>query len=205
MREKRMNQVEGINSVIRTTHLEFYREHQIAPVRYDLTDMDAHMERRCSLYTKLGLLPLTFNEARVLEVAAGTGHNSLYLARTMPSKLVLLEPNSVGVKHIREVYANFNEPHTSPEVICKTLEEFNPEENFDIVICENWLGTSQHEQKLLLKLANMVAKNGILVLTTVSPVGFVPNLLRRFLTVYLAPSYLAFQKRTEMLTEAFRS
>jgi 2-polyprenyl-3-methyl-5-hydroxy-6-metoxy-1,4-benzoquinol methylase len=194
-----------MSQVARQTHLEYYREHQIAPVRYDLANMDAHMERRCSLYSKLGLLPLTFNQSRVLEVAAGTGHNSLYLARTMPAKLVLLEPNAIGAQHIREVYSSFHQPHTSPELIRETLEEYSPSEDFDIVLCENWLGTSAHEQSLLRKLAGMVANNGMLVLTTVSPVGFVPNLLRRFLSIYLAPENIDFQKRTEILVEAFGS
>ena len=63
-----------MSQIVRKTHLEYYREHQIAPVHYDLTNMKAHMDRRCSLYTKLGLLPLTFHQARVLsQRAALTG------------------------------------------------------------------------------------------------------------------------------------
>ena len=74
-----------MNQVERQTHLEFYREHNIAPVRYDLSNIDAHLERRFSLYAKLGLLPLSFAKSSVLEVAAGTGHNSLYPAHLLPS------------------------------------------------------------------------------------------------------------------------
>src|SRR5579871_660200 len=75
------------------THLEFYQKHQIAPVCYDLTSMQAHLERRSSLYLKLGLPPIAFRSAKVLEVAAGLGQNSLYIAHMLPEKLVLLEPN----------------------------------------------------------------------------------------------------------------
>lgn len=194
-----------MNQVDRQTHLEFYREHKIAPVRYDLSNIDVHLERRFSLYTKLGVLPLSFANATLLEVAAGTGHNSLYLAQLLPSKLVLLEPNAVAIEHIRQVYREFKKPHTSPELVCTTLEEFFPQTSFDIVICENWLGTSTHELFLLNKLAAMVAKQGVLVLTTVSPIGFVPNLLRRFLSIYLAPVIKTFQERTEILIAAFSS
>jgi 2-polyprenyl-3-methyl-5-hydroxy-6-metoxy-1,4-benzoquinol methylase len=189
----------------RQTHLEYYREHQIAPVRYDLSDLDAHLERRFSLYTKLGLPPLCFADANILEVAAGTGHNSIYLAQLLPSKLVLLEPNEVAIDYIRDTYKAFAMPHTTPDIVCETLEEFAPTKPFDIVICENWLGTSAHETALLGKLANMVAKQGIMVLTTVSPIGFVPNLLRRLLSLYLAPDDKSFAERTEILTSAFSS
>jgi 2-polyprenyl-3-methyl-5-hydroxy-6-metoxy-1,4-benzoquinol methylase len=192
-----------MNPVANKAHLEFYSEHQIFPVNYDLSDLDAHLQRRRALYNKLGLLPLTFRDSNVLEVAAGTGQNSLYLAQTKPSKLVLLEPNKIGLESIYNNYKTFNRSHTSPEIISQTLEEFNPIGNFDIVICENWLGTSAHEQTLLIKLGNMVANHGMLVLTTLSPVGFVPNLLRRFLSLYLAPINANFQKRTELLISAF--
>lgn len=192
-----------MNPVASKAHLEFYSEHQILPVNYDLSNLDAHLQRRGALYNNLGLLPLTFRDSHVLEVAAGTGQNSLYLAQTMPSKLILLEPNKIGVESIYNNYKTFNKPHTSPEIISQTLEEFNPIGNFDIVICENWLGTSAHEQTLLIKLGNMVANHGMLVLTALSPVGFVPNLLRRFLSLYLAPINANFQKRTELLISAF--
>ena len=185
------------------THLEFYRQHQIAPVRYDLHDMDAHLQRRASLYLKMGLPPLLFRSRRILEVAAGLGHNSLYLAHMMPKQLVLLEPNAVGIEQIRAVYAAFEKEHTSPEIIPSMLEDYSPRENFDIVICENWLGTSEHELSLLQKLSELVASDGILVVTTVSPIGFVPNLLRRFLAAYAAPVNEGFKERTNALVNTF--
>ncbi len=186
------------------THLEFYRKHQIAPVCYDLKDMQAHMERRSSLYLKLGLPPIAFRSAKVLEVAAGLGQNSLYLAHTLPAKLVLLEPNPSALSHIHAVYEMFKLVHTLPEVVASKLEDYSSEEKFDIVLCENWLGNSRHELSLLQKLSNMVAPQGALVLTTISPIGLVPNLLRRFLAVYLAPLNDGFERRTEVLAQEFR-
>ena len=194
-----------MNQPVRQTHLEYYREHQITPVRYDMSDLNAHMERRCSLYTKLGLAPLAFKKAKILEVAAGTGHNSLYLAQLMPSRLILLEPNESGVQHIKQSYLAFSRPHTSPDIIVEQLENYSPQEKFDIVLCENWLGSSPHELSLIHKLSEMVNLQGMLVLTTVSPAGFVPNLLRRFLSIYLAPQDQSFMKRTETLISAFGS
>jgi 2-polyprenyl-3-methyl-5-hydroxy-6-metoxy-1,4-benzoquinol methylase len=188
---------------MRQNHLEYYKEHGIAPVRYDMNNIEAHLDRRESLYTMLGLLPLIFRDASVLEVAAGTGHNSLYVAAQMPQTFVLLEPNPPAVVHIHEAYANFDMPHTAPEIITETLENYHPARSFDIVICENWLGTSEHELNLLNKLATFVVPKGLLIVTTVSPIGFIPNLLRRFLMPYIAPIDLPFDQRTKLLEQAF--
>jgi len=185
------------------TLLEYYREHQITPVCYDLNNLEAHLERRSSLYAKLGLLPFAFRNTRILEIAAGTGHNSLYLAQCLPKQLILLEPNDSGLEHIHETYKNFVKPHTIPAIIPLTLEDYTPERLFEIVICENWLGTSSHEQALLQKLSTFVATNGVLVVTSVSPIGIVPNLLRRFLSVYLSTPTDAFEQRTAILVDAF--
>ena len=67
-----------------TGHLEYYTRYGINPVRYDLSDLQLHLDRRGSLYRTLGVTPLAVRGARVLEVAPGTGQNSLYLARLAP-------------------------------------------------------------------------------------------------------------------------
>jgi 2-polyprenyl-3-methyl-5-hydroxy-6-metoxy-1,4-benzoquinol methylase len=187
----------------RQNHLEYYRQHGIAPVRYDLSSMDAHLQRREALYNKLGILPFAFKGATVLEVAAGTGHNSLYLAQLQPARLLLLEPNATAVEHIRGAYAGFDLPHIAPEIVMHTLQDFEPAESFDVVLCENWLGNSAQELALLDKLSHMVAPGGALVVTTVAPIGFVPNLLRRYLVPYLVSPNLDFEAKSAVLEEAF--
>lgn len=191
------------STAIRQTHLEYYTEHGIAPVRYDLSSIDAHLERRESLYNMLGMPPLAFRGADILEVAAGTGQNSLYLASRMPSSLMLLEPNTPGIALIQKTYAEFARPHVAPTILNMKLEEYESDERFDVILCENWLGTSAHEIALLKKLAGLVAPLGVLIITVVSPIGFVPNLLRRFFVPYLAPVGLGFGARTKLLEEAY--
>lgn len=187
----------------RQNHLEYYREHGIAPVSYDLSSMEAHLQRREALYRKLGLLPVAFKGADVLEVAAGTGHNSLYIAQLVPKRLLLLEPNASGVERIRAAYADFALPHTAPAIETRTLQEFESASTFDIVLCENWLGTSERELALLDKLGTLVARGGMLVVTTVSPIGFVPNLLRRFLVPYLVTADASFEAKSAVVERAF--
>ncbi len=185
-----------------TSHLEYYKQHGINPVRYDTSDIAHHYQRRASLYRSLGITALTIRGANILEVAPGTGQNSLYLAQHSPASLTLVEPNPAAQNDIRNLYSQVMVT-TKPELVCERLEEFDPESKFDIVICENWLGNSHHERGVLRKLSTFVADGGILVITAVSPVGMLPNMLRRALSYRLTSSTESFKLKTSILAEAF--
>ncbi len=62
------------------SHLEFYQKHKISPVRQDISDLQSHFQRRKALYFHLGIMPNGIRDRKVLEVAPGSGHNSLYTA-----------------------------------------------------------------------------------------------------------------------------
>lgn len=184
-------------------HLEYYTRHGINPVRYDLSNLQLHLDRRGSLYRTIGVTPLAVRGARVLEVAPGTGQNSLYLARLSPRSLTLVEPNPVAIRDIATVYAVAAAAPVPPLVIESRFEDYEPDEPFDVVVCENWLGSSEHERRLLRKLGRMVGESGLLLVTAVSPVGMLPNLLRRALAHKLADPDLPFAARTSSLCRAF--
>jgi SAM-dependent methyltransferase len=184
-------------------HLDYYTRYGINPVRYDVSNLQLHLDRRGSLYRTLGLTPLAMRGARVLEVAPGTGQNSLYLARLAPRSLTLVEPNPVAIRDIATVYATAGAAPVPPLVIESRFEDYVPDERFDVVVCENWLGSSDHERRLLRKLGQMVADGGVLLITAVSPVGMLPNLLRRALARKLAPADEPFAERTARLCRAF--
>lgn len=169
------------------THLAFYKELGVSPVHQDISDIDRHLDRRRSLYRSLGVLPTLIRNARVLEVAPGSGHNSLFIASCRPASYTMVEPNPVGVREISELYAGFGLPHTAPSLVALKLEEFVPDESFDIVICEGWLGSDPHEHDMLAKLGGMVAPGGVLCTSLVSPIGLLANVLRRLLAVRVAP------------------
>jgi 2-polyprenyl-3-methyl-5-hydroxy-6-metoxy-1,4-benzoquinol methylase len=182
------------------THLEYYMRHGLNPVRYEMANLSHHLQRRESLYRSLGLPRRTFRGARILEVAAGTGQNSLYLASLDPAELVLIEPNPVAQ---RDIAALYQDHLVRPKLIAEAFQNFASDGEFDIVICENWLGCRAEERALLRKLARLVAPEGILVLTAVSPVGILPNILRRALAGRLDDTRLTFAERTARLVSAF--
>lgn len=191
------------DSALPKTHLNYYTSHGISPVHYAATNMEEHFQRRASLYRRLGLLPLAFRGARTLEVAVGSGQNSLYIASLMPASLILVEPNQTAIREIRKLYEETKVPHIPPVIVESTLQDYMPSQPFDIVICENWLGRVMSERQLLHKLAGFLEEQGMMVVTTITPTGFLPNLIRRALAVKYCDPRLSFAERTERLMAMF--
>lgn len=84
--------------------LNYYLERGISPVHYLASNLGEHLKRRQSLYDMLGLPSLLFRDKKVLEIAAGSGQNSLYVTAQRPSKYVIVELDLVAMKHIKETY-----------------------------------------------------------------------------------------------------
>lgn len=57
--------------------LEYYGEHEISPVRQDLSDINLHFAKREKLYRQLGLPGIAFEGKKILEVGPGSGYNTL--------------------------------------------------------------------------------------------------------------------------------
>lgn len=184
-------------------HLEYYLQHGLNPVCYDMANPAWHFQRRASLYRSLGVHPLTVRGARVLEVAAGTGQNSLYLASLRPRHFTLVEPNPLGVRDIKALYGRPEFAAWRPELFEGKFEDFQPRESYDLAVCENWLGQGAADQALLRKLGGLVAPGGLLVVTAVAPVGILPNVLRKLLAVRLGCWERCFEDATHVLVEAF--
>src|SRR3954447_21065366 len=95
-------------------HLAYYKEHGISPVPYDTSDLQAHLDRRDSLYRGLGLPGVAFKGCDVLEVAPGSGQNGLYVAAALPARYEMMEPSPTAVRGIEALFATFARPHTTP-------------------------------------------------------------------------------------------
>lgn len=183
--------------------LRYYEQQGISPVRYNLDDIEAHFDRRDSLYRALGLPPAAFRGSRVLEVAAGSGQNSLYVASCRPASYDLVEPNPAGIRDIRTAYERLRVPHTEPQLNPIQFEAFEPQTAYDVVLCENWLGSVPNEIAMLRKLTSLVSPGGVLVLTFVPPCGFFPNIMRKLIALRILDRSLSFADQTEQLVEVF--
>ena len=184
-------------------HLEFYLENHISPVRQNIADLDKHLERRSTLYQQLGLPSMIFQNKDILEVGPGSGHNSLYVAASSPRNYDLLEPNQRGQEDIKQLYSSIDIPLAQPNLIGMKLENYNPEKKYDIVICECWLGVSLHEREMMKKLGSFLKEGGILITTIGSPLGGLPNAIRRVLGWSLIKDSKDVNDNTRILKDAF--
>lgn len=184
-------------------HLAYYRQHGISPVRYAYAELASHFERRDSLYRSLGLPAVAFRGVRVLEVAAGSGQNSLYVAVCGPAAYDLVEPNPAGQQDIRAAYAGLSLAHTAPRLHTDRFEAFSADGRYDIVLCENWLGSLPHELALIRKLADLVAPGGVLVITIVPPSGFFPNMVRKLIALRAVDRAAPFGRQVAQLVQMF--
>jgi hypothetical protein len=185
--------------------LPYYERQGISPVRYRMDSIEAHFDRRDSLYRALGLPPLAFRGSRVLEVAAGSGQNSLYVASCHPDSYDLVEPNLVGIRDIRNTYNSFREPHTVPKLHEVRFENFTTKNEYDIVLCENWLGSLPQDISLIRRLASLVTPGGVLVITCVPVSGFFPNIMRKLFALRLVDRRQSFEHQTVQLVDMFAS
>lgn len=186
--------------------LEYYIKEGISPVHQDISDLEKHFQIRESLYFLLGLVPISFKGKDVIEVAAGSGHNSVYISSLCPRTFHLIEPNPVGAEDIIEVFENLSINHTKPKLFTQYLEDFEAETPYDIVICEGWLGGFlEYEKKLLVKLSSLVKTGGVLVKTFLPPIGGMATFLRRLLAHRLIDSEDSMKKKTQILCDAFSS
>jgi len=184
-------------------HLAFYMENNISPVRQNIDDIQKHLERRSSLYQKIGAPSILFRDKNILEVGPGSGHNSLYIASCKPARYDLLEPNKTAQREIRGLYSTINLDLTKPNLIEQKLEDFSSEIEYDVVICEAWLGVSPHEREMMKKLGKLVSQGGILITTIASPLGSVSNGIRRVLSWSMTKNIDNIDKKTKILLDAY--
>lgn len=180
-----------------TTMLDFYRQHQISPVKQDVSDLPAHFARRAFLYRSLGLPPFAFEDKAVLEVGAGSGENALYTDSLGLQSYTVLEPNQTGFTALRARLPR------SVEVLNIPIEAYH-NTHFDVVICEGLLGLCGGDPvDLLRKLTPKVMVGGVLVITCIDPISDHAEVLRRALAhKYITPS-MSLQEKVDALKPVF--
>ena len=190
----------------KSIELEYYIREGISPVHQDISDLNKHFQIRASLYRLLGLIPSFCKGKDIIEVAPGSGHNSIYTATLLPRTYDLVEPNPLGRKDISKIFSSLSIEHTKPNIFPQCIEDFKIDKLYDIVICEGWLGgILDYEKSMLVKLSSFVKSGGIMLITFYSPIGGMATFLRRLLSYRLISHKDLMNKKTSILRKAFAS
>ena len=186
-----------------TDHLSFYLSNSVSPVRQDIKNIKNHLQRRESLYSKLNLSPLLISKSRILEVAPGSGYNSIYTNNQNPKYYELVEPNKVACKDLNKFLIKNKNKNKNLKLNPIKIQNFKPVINYDIVLCECWIGAVEEEVKVLKNFQNYLIKDGILVVTFQPAIGMLTNTLRKIISFKLIKKNDDIDTKVKKLSYAF--
>ena len=86
----------------------------------------------------------------MLDVALGSGHNSIYIASLLPQTYDLVEPNPLGGEDLLKIFDNLSIEHAKSTLFPQYLEDVKNEKLYDVVICKGLFGGFLEYEKRLL-------------------------------------------------------
>lgn len=180
--------------------VDYYRTADISPVHQDISNLALHFERRSSLYRTLGILPRVVHGADVAEFGPGSGHNALYTASLGPRTYTLIDANPRGLRESRELLERHH-PGLPIAFVESLVEDYRAPRAYEVVIAEGLI-PGQHDPGAFARhIGETVKPGGILLVTTISPVSFTADLLRKLIAHRVAPPSLALMERVAILRD----
>ena len=154
----------------------------------------------------LGLPPSFFKGKDVIEIAAGSGHNSIYTSTLLPNSFDLVEPNPVGCRDIKKIFKELKYKHTKPKLYEEKLDHFINTKLYDVVITEGWPGGYlNYDRGMLKKMAKLLKPGGVLLISFLPPIGAMATYLRRLISHRLINNNKNIKENTRTLSLAFSS
>ena len=185
---------------VASPYLDFYRRESISPVSQDISDLDRHFQRREALYRHLGIVPALIAGRSVVEFGPGSGHNACYTSALGPSRYVLVDGNPRGIEETRALLARHARGGLTHEIVPSLIEDFRTADRFDLVLCEAVLSAQPDAPGLARHVAGFAKPGGVIVITCMDSVSFLPESLRRVLaTALLDPAASTDQTATSLV------
>ena len=129
----------------------------------------------------LGIPPALLAGRDVIEFGPGSGHNALFTAALAPACYTLVDGNPRGVGETRALLNRHGLGGANVEVVQGDFETYRNERAFDLVLAEGCLNFQRDPCALLRRIASFTRPGGVLVVTAVTPVSIVPELIRRLI------------------------
>lgn len=164
--------------------LQYYQDYNINPAPIALENEAAwksHFAKRFNLYQRHLGIPLSLLRGRsVLEFGCNSGENSLVLA-SFGANLTLVEPNQQVLPRLKVLFKKFGFEKQIIALFQKDIDSFSPNELFDVVIVEGFLFSLPNRDKLIRKIAHLLAPYGLAVISFNDRYGCLLELTKRML------------------------
>ena len=145
-----------------------------------------HPFERSLNYLKWAFKSINFENKSVLDIGGGNGIYSYYSKFCGAESCINLEPFQAGSKNVF-IKANNVEDNLKVEIINKTIQEFNSEKKFDVIILHDSINhldepifskinidqeSFEIYSKLIEKISNLLNENGVILVTDCSRYNF---------------------------------
>ncbi len=159
---------------------EYYKDKDFKPTFTGFTT-DAQLDRyeigrRAVFRDLLHLPPSVFEGARVCEFGPDTGENALVFAR-WGAQMTLVEPHAAAWDEIRAHFKRYGLTDKLEAIVGETIEDFQSEKKFDVIVAEGFIYTVQPSELWLKKFASLLVPGGLAVASYLDRAGCLFELL----------------------------
>ncbi|MBM79174.1 MAG: hypothetical protein CMJ78_01110 [Planctomycetaceae bacterium] len=160
--------------------LDFYNKNKINPVeiKSDKKFFNLHHHQRRNLYENHLKIPISwFQNKDFLEFGPNSGDNAL-ITCMWGGNGILVEPHSFVHTQIQQLFEKYELEHNLQEIYSETLEIFESNRTFDLVIAEGFLHAISNRIEMLMKLFRF--SHDKVIITYSNCYGFFFESLKRF-------------------------
>jgi 2-polyprenyl-3-methyl-5-hydroxy-6-metoxy-1,4-benzoquinol methylase len=186
-------------------YLSFYGQHEISPVRQDISDLQKHFQRREYLYRHLGLPPFAITGKAVAEFGPGSGYNALYTTHLAPSRYLLVDGNPTGMEQTKALLHSHFPKYSGYEFVLSRIQDYQTSDKFDVVFCEGVIPHQKDPGGFTRHIGAFVKPGGVLGITTADYVSVFPEVLRRVICDAIVQNDEPLADKVAKLVPVFRS
>ena len=186
----------------------FYNSIDSYPFKRDIDNIDLHFKQRSLLLRNLGVVPKFLEGKRVLEIGGGYGENALFLLAQKPSSMTLMEISNeclLSSKDLLDEFKFSHEINTKIDYLCVDFKEYKRKKLYDFVVFEGVIPFEPDPSYLLHQTVQHVSNGGVVSITCIDPVSLFPEVLRRLVSILLAPVECQLEDRVDILLPIFKS
>lgn len=184
-------------------YIEYYGKHHISPVNQNIKDIEMHYERRKKLYRQCGIPIITFKDKELLEVGPGGGVNTLAFFHWGIKHVDLVEPNHKGREDMCALFSQGGVPAGKYEIFQCAIENYSVNKKYDIIIAEGFLQHLPDNRKIINKLKELMADDGVIVITCTDGVCLFIEIMKRLLGQVMTKDIQGYEDKVSCLEKLF--